>query len=74
MYWRIKGLKPSLSEINALLDRASFVARKNGNLFSRKVGGPIVVARRMGQNFTFAQIFMWNMINGMIVPGSTYSL
>ena len=60
------------AEINALLDRAGYVSRKNGNLFYRKVGGPIVVARRIGQNFTFAQLLMWYMINGMIVPGSTY--
>jgi len=60
------------AEINALLDRAGYVSRKNGNLFYRKVGGPVVVARRMGQDFTFAQLLMWYMINGMIVPGSTY--
>ena len=60
------------AEINALLDRAGYISRKNGNLFYRKVGGPVVVARRMGQNFTFAQLLMWYMINGMIVPGSTY--
>ena len=60
------------AEINALLDRAGYVSRKNGNLFYRKVGGPVVVARRIGQNFTFAQLLMWYMINGMIVPGSTY--
>ncbi len=60
------------AEIIALLDRAGYVSRKNGNLFYRKVGGPVVVARRIGQNFTFAQLLMWYMINGMIVPGSTY--
>ncbi len=60
------------AEITALLDRAGYVARKNGNLFNRKVGGPVAVARRVGQNFTLAQLLMWFMINGMIVPGSTY--
>ncbi len=59
-------------EITALLDRAGYVARQNGHLFSRKVGGPVAVARRVGQNFTLAQLLMWYMINGMIVPGSTY--
>jgi len=58
--------------MTALLDRAGYVARKNGNLFSRKIGGPIAVARRIGQNFTFAQLLMWYMINDMIVPGSSY--
>lgn len=60
------------AEIVALLDRAGYVARQNGNLFNRKVGGPVVVARRIGQNFTLAQLLMWFMINGMIVPGSSY--
>ena len=56
----------------ALLDRAGYVARSSGNLFSRKLGGPIAVARRAGHNFTFAQLLMWYMINDMIVPGSSY--
>ena len=59
-------------EMTALLDRAGYVSRKNGNLFSRKAGGPVVVARRIGQNFTLSQLLMWYMINGMIVPGSSY--
>jgi len=59
-------------ETMALLDRAGYVARHNGNLFSWKVGGPVAVARRIGQNFTIAQLLMWYMINGMIVPGSSY--
>jgi len=59
-------------ELTALLDRAGYVARKNGNLFARKVGGAVAVARRIGQNFTLAQLLMWFMINGMIVPGSSY--
>jgi multimeric flavodoxin WrbA len=56
----------------ALLDRAGYVARANGNLFSRKIGGPVAVARRAGHNFTYAQLLFWYMINDMIVPGSTY--
>lgn len=60
------------AEMVALLDRAGYVARKNGNLFSRKIGGAVTVARRVGQNFTLAQLLMWFMINGMIVPGSSY--
>lgn len=59
-------------ELMALLDRAGYVSRANGNLFSRKIGGPIAVARRAGHNFTYAQLLMWYMINDMIVPGSTY--
>jgi multimeric flavodoxin WrbA len=43
-----------------------------GKPFENKIGGPIVVARRAGKNFTFAQLMFFFMIQGMIVPGSTY--
>lgn len=59
-------------ELMALLDRAGYVSRANGHLLSRKLGGPIAVARRAGHNFTFAQLMFWYLINDMIVPGSTY--
>ena len=59
-------------EMMALLDRAGYVAKANGNLLSRKLGGPIAVARRAGHNFTYAQLMFWFTINDMIVPGSTY--
>ena len=59
-------------QLMALLDRAGYVSRGNNHLFSRKIGGPIAVARRAGQNFTCAQLLLWYMINDMIVPGSTY--
>jgi multimeric flavodoxin WrbA len=59
-------------ELMALLDRAGYVARANGNLLSRKLGGPIAIARRAGHNFTYAQLMFWYTINDMIVPGSTY--
>jgi multimeric flavodoxin WrbA len=58
--------------IMSILDRSGYVSRSNGNLFSRKIGGPLVVARRAGQNFTYAQLIFWYMINDMIVPGSSY--
>ncbi len=59
-------------QLMTLLDRAGYVSRANGDLFSRKVGGPITVARRAGQNFTYAQLLYWFMVNDMVVPGSTY--
>ncbi len=59
-------------ELMALLDRAGYVSRANGHLFSRKIGGPLAVARRAGHNFTYAQLMFWYTINDMIVPGSTY--
>jgi len=59
-------------QMMSLLDRAGYVSRSNGNLFSRKLGGPVVVARRAGQNFTYAQLCFWYTINDMIVAGSSY--
>jgi multimeric flavodoxin WrbA len=59
-------------EIMALLDRAGYVARNGDNVFFRKVGSPIVVARRAGVNFTYAQLQFFFSIMGMIVPGATY--
>ncbi|MFZ5453190.1 MAG: flavodoxin family protein [Thermodesulfobacteriota bacterium] len=56
----------------ALLDRAGYVAYKGDNPFYRKVGTPIVVARRAGVNFTYAQLQFWFVILGMFTPGSTY--
>jgi multimeric flavodoxin WrbA len=43
-----------------------------GKPLKNKVGGPIVVARRAGQNFTLAQLMFFFMISEMIVPGSSY--
>ncbi len=56
----------------ALLDRVGYVARMKENFLRRKVGAAIVVARRAGQNFTFAQLNYFFLINEMIVPGSRY--
>ncbi len=36
------------------------------------MGGPLVVARRAGHNFTIAQIDLWYHILGMVEPGSSY--
>ncbi|MCS7237255.1 MAG: flavodoxin family protein [Thermoguttaceae bacterium] len=56
----------------AMLDRVGYVNRFAGNFLRRKVGAAIVVARRAGHNFTFAQINYFFLISEMIVPGSTY--
>jgi multimeric flavodoxin WrbA len=60
------------SILKALMERAGWLSKPHLRLFNRKVGGPIVVARRAGQNFTIAEINFWFHIQGMIVPGSTY--
>jgi multimeric flavodoxin WrbA len=60
------------AEMTAFVDRVGYVSRANGGLLNRKVGAPIVVARRAGQNFTVAQLNYFFMINGMVVPGARY--
>jgi multimeric flavodoxin WrbA len=60
------------SQTTSLLHRAGYVARQNNNFLKGKVGGPVVVARRAGHNFTYAQLVLFFTINEMIVPGSTY--
>ncbi|GAA0179105.1 flavodoxin family protein [Clostridium sediminicola] len=73
-------------KLKALLDRAGFLGRWvsndmknksdsyewNGTAFSGKVVAPITVARRAGQNFTFAQLLLWATVNDCIVVGSHY--
>jgi len=59
-------------QIMALIDRAGYISGARGRVFENKVGGPLVVARRAGQNFTFAQLLFFFLHQGMIVPGSTY--
>ncbi len=57
--------------LKALMDRAGYMSGSR-RVFAGKVGGPLVVARRAGQNFTFAQIMYWFHILGFFMPGSTY--
>jgi multimeric flavodoxin WrbA len=58
--------------LKALMERAGFVSRHANGAFRGKVGGPLVVARRAGQNFTIAELDFWFHILGMVEPGSTY--
>jgi multimeric flavodoxin WrbA len=58
--------------LKALIERAGYVSRHANNAFKGKVGGPLVVARRAGQNFTIAELDFWFHILGMVEPGSTY--
>jgi multimeric flavodoxin WrbA len=60
------------SLIKALMERTGYMSRCSSNGFRGKVGGPLVVARRAGHNFTIAQLDFWFHILGMVVPGSTY--
>ncbi len=58
--------------MKALMERAGYIAYHNDRVFSGKVGGAMVVARRAGKGFTFAQINFWFNILGFFIPGSTY--
>ena len=55
--------------VKGLMERAGY---SNRGKFAGKVGGPIAVARRGGQNFTFMELMYWFHINRIINPGSTY--
>ncbi len=59
------------ASLKALMDRTGYMSYDT-RPFAGKVGGPLVVARRAGQNFTFAQIMYWFHILGFFMPGSTY--
>lgn len=58
--------------LKALMERTGYIARNNGRLFEGKVGGPLVVARRTGQNFTLAQLSYWFHALGFFMPGSIH--
>jgi multimeric flavodoxin WrbA len=60
------------SLLKALMERAGYIAANNGRLFEGKVGGPLVVGRRAGHNFTLAQLLLWFQIEGFVTPGATY--
>ena len=60
------------TEMKALIDRAGFVCRANGNMFRRKVGAAVVAVRRAGGIHVFNSINHFFLISQMIVPGSSY--
>jgi multimeric flavodoxin WrbA len=59
-------------EMKALIDRAGFVAKGNGDLFKRKVGAAVVAVRRAGAVHAFDSINHFFTICQMIIPGSSY--
>lgn len=60
------------SETKALIDRAGYVARANGDMLARKVGAAVVAVRRAGAIHAFDTINHFFLIGQMIVPGSSY--
>ncbi|WP_440953670.1 flavodoxin family protein [Methanococcoides sp. FTZ1] len=59
-------------ETKALIDRAGFVGKANGELFKRKVGAAVVAVRRAGGIHAFDSINHFFTISEMIIPGSSY--
>ncbi len=59
------------AEMKALIDRAGYVLRPNGEL-RRKLGAGVVAARRGGAIHTFDSMNHFFLINEMIVVGSSY--
>lgn len=56
----------------SVLQRSAFVAHWGGKMLMGKVGAPITVAQRAGQNMALSQMMMWYFFNGMTIPGSVY--
>ena len=60
------------SEMKAVIDRAGYVSRHNGNSFARKPGAAIIAVRRAGAIHAFDTINHFFLIGEMIVVGSSY--
>jgi multimeric flavodoxin WrbA len=56
----------------ALMERAGYATRQNGNPLARKVGAAVVAVRRGGAIHAFDSINHWFQISEMIVIGSSY--
>ncbi|NTW57282.1 MAG: flavodoxin family protein [Chlorobiaceae bacterium] len=59
-------------ELKALIDRAGFVSRVNGNLFRHKAGAAVISLRRGGGIHAFDSVNHLFQICGMFTVGSTY--
>jgi multimeric flavodoxin WrbA len=60
------------TETKALIDRAGFVSRANGDMLRRKAGAAVVAVRRCGAIHAFDSINHFFLITQMVVPGSCY--
>jgi len=60
------------AQMKIYMDRVGFVSRVSSKFLNRKIGAAVTPARRAGRLLTFAELNMWFLINGMIVPGSSY--
>ncbi len=58
--------------VKNLIDRVGLVTRVNDLALNRKIGAAVVAVRRAGGIAVFDAINHFFLINGMIVPGSSY--
>jgi multimeric flavodoxin WrbA len=58
--------------MKALIERAGFVARANGDMFKLKVGAAVVAVRRAGAIHAFDSINHFFTITQMLIVGSSY--
>lgn len=58
--------------MKALIERAGFVSRANGDMLRRKVGASVVAVRRGGAIHAFDTMNHFFFIAQMVVPGSSY--
>lgn len=60
------------SEMKAIIDRAGYTSRANGDMFARKPGAAVIAVRRAGAIHAFDTINHFFLIGQMIVVGSHY--
>ena len=60
------------TNMRALIERAGFVSRANGDLLKQKVGAAVVAVRRAGAIHAFNSLNLFFLISQMIIPGSSY--
>lgn len=60
------------AEMKALIDRAGYTSRANGNVLARKPGAAVVAVRRAGALHVFDTINHFFLIGEMIIVGSSY--
>jgi len=60
------------TEMKALIDRCGMVGRANGNLYKRKIGAAVAVARRAGEIHAFDTMNHFFQIGHMFIVGSSY--
>ena len=60
------------AQIKALMERAGFVSKANGEMFKRKIGAAVVSVRRSGAIHAFDTLNHFFTIGQMITVGSSY--